>query len=415
MTDLDTLQALGKRVAGAQDKWLEAAAPLDSARDNFLLRVGASRRARRGLWLVAAAATLGVMLGAGLLGGSRAWFSSRTVQAMVNSHPAPQDSWIRSEASERLPIDFSDGSRITLEPGSRVRLAELRANGATLAVETGALDVAVKHQVQTDYRLSLGPFLVRVTGTQFKVSFSPEQDVLKVAMREGSVVVSGCALGDPRPLRSGETLTASCRDSRFEISRGQVADAHAPPAVEHPAAAVPVVPLTSLDESVRGAARAARPEGEPSWQSLARAGKFEKALGSVDVLGFPAECERASSEELALLADVARFGRRPQQAIMALSSLRRRFPTSSLASVAAFNIARVHFDQRGAYDDAARWFRVYLKEQPGGALAREAQGRLMEALYRGGDRSGASRIADAYLAANPNGPHARLARTLVSR
>jgi hypothetical protein len=364
---------------------------------------------------VAAAATLGVVLGAGILGGSRVWFSSRAVQAMVNSRPTPQDSWIRSEASERLPIDFSDGSRITLEPGSRVRLAELRPNGATLAVETGALDVAVKHHVQTDYRLSLGPFLVRVTGTQFRVSFSPEQDVLKVAMREGSVVVSGCALGDPRPLRSGETLTASCRDSRFEISRGQVAETQAVVAAEHPAAAVPVVPPAGLDESARGAVRVVRPEGDSSWQSLARAGKFEKALGSVDVLGFPAECERASNEELALLADVARFGRRPQQAIMALSSLRRRFPTSSLASVAAFNIARVHFDQRGAYDDAARWFRVYLKEQPAGPLAREAQGRLMEALYRAGDRSGASRIADAYLSANPNGPHARLARTLVGR
>jgi outer membrane protein assembly factor BamD (BamD/ComL family) len=58
---------------------------------------------------------------------------------------------------------------------------------------------------------------------------------------------------------------------------------------------------------------------------------------------------------------------------------------------------------------------VYLKEQPGGPLAREAQGRLMEALYRGGDRAGASRTAEAYLSANPSGPHARLARTLLGR
>jgi TolA-binding protein len=186
-------------------------------------------------------------------------------------------------------------------------------------------------------------------------------------------------------------------------------------AAAEPAAAAPVAPLGGAEESARTTARSTRPDGDSSWQTLARAGKFEKALGTVDVRGFGAECERASSEELALLADVARFGRRPQQAIMALSSLRRRFPSSSLASVAAFNIARVHFDQRGAYDDAARWFRVYLKEQPGGPLAREAQGRLMEAQYRGGDRASASRTADAYLAANPNGPHARLARTLLGR
>jgi transmembrane sensor len=354
------------------------------------------------------------VLGAGAIIAPRTWFSTHAVQAMVRSRPTPQDSWIRSESSERLPIDFSDGSRITLEPGSRVRIAELRPNGATLAVETGSLDVSVKHHVQTDYRLSLGPFLVRVTGTQFNVSFSPEQDTLRVSMREGTVVVSGCALGDPRPLRSGESLTASCRDSRFEISRGQAANNAA--AVVEPVPVVPLPPVLSGEESARTTTgRGARPEVDSSWQALARAGKFEKALGSVDVLGFGAECERASSEELALLADVARFGRRPQQAIMALSALRRRFPSSGLSSVAAFNMARVHFDQRGAYDDAARWFRVYLKEQPGGPLAREAQGRLMEALYRAGDRAGASRTADAYLAANPNGPHARLARTLLGR
>ena len=50
-----------------------------------------------------------------------------------------------------------------------------------------------------------------------------------------------------------------------------------------------------------------------------------------------------------------------------------------------------------------------------GEIPTPGMGRLMEALYRAGDRSGASRIADAYLTANPTGPHARLARTLVGR
>jgi TolA-binding protein len=417
MSDLSSLQELGKRVAATQDEWLERAVPLDSARDDFLLRMGAARRARRGLLLVVVAAALGVLAGIAAIVGPRIWISSHTVQALVNSRAAPQNSWIRSEASERLPIDFSDGSRITLEPGSRVRIAELRPNGATLAVETGGLDVSVKHHGQTDYRLSLGPFLVRVTGTRFNVSFSPEQDLLRVSMREGSVVVSGCALGDPRPLRAGDSLTASCRNPHFEISRGQIdrAPAGSAVAVIESADSAPVAPNVPSDDAVRSNPRPARAEGELSWQALARAGKYGKALGSVDVLGFAAECERASDEELALLADVARFGRRPQQAILALSTLRRRYSSSSLASVAAFNMARVHFDQRGAYDDAARWFRVYLKEQPSGPLAREAQGRLMEALYRGGDRAGAVRAADSYLTANPSGPHARLARTLLGR
>lgn len=417
MTDLHRLQALGDHVAQVQDEWLDRTLPPESARDGFLMRMGTSRRRHRAVWLAAAAVAVGVLLGASAIIVPKVFWTSRQLEASVRNQPTSQDAWIRSDGSERVPIDFSDGSRITLEPNSRVRIAELRANGATLAVEAGQLDVAVKHHAQTDYRLTLGPFLVRVTGTAFAVSFSPDRAALQLAMREGTVIVSGCALGDPRPLRAGETLNASCGDSHFEITRGAAppAPASAPEVTSAPAAngqtaSAPAAPVR--DGAASEAPRVASVEA-PSWQALARAGKFDKALGSVNAVGFSAQCERATSEELGLLADVARYGNRPEQAIQALSALRRRFPGGSRAGVAAFKIARVHFDQRGEYAEAARWFRTYLREQPGGALAREAQGRLMEALYRSGDRAGAERAAESYLAANPNGPHARLARSIT--
>jgi hypothetical protein len=413
MNESPQLRELGRRVASLQDEWLARSSSLDSARDGFLLRAGAARRGRRALWLVAAAVAMGAMLSAGVFIVPRL-VSERPVLATVKSEATSQGSFIHSNAAERLPIDFSDGSRITLEPGSRVRIAELRPTGATLAVESGALDVSVKHQQTTDYRLSLGPFLVRVTGTRFNVSFSPEQELLRVTMSEGTVVVSGCALGDPRPLRAGETLVSSCRDKHFEITSGSQVAALPAPA---PAAVVAREPTAAVEPPHDAVAPAAprRVEGETPWQVLARSGKYDKALSSVEASGFAAECERASGEELSLLADMARLKNRPQQAIQALSVLRRRFPGSERAGVAAFNIARVHFDQRGAYDEAARWFRTYLREQPSGPLVREAQGRLMEALYRSGDREGAARLAEQYLAANPNGPHARVAHTLLGR
>lgn len=420
MTTPESLERLGRRVASVQDGWLERAAPIEAARDGFLLRAGAASRGRSVLWLAVAAVAVGAVLGVGAIIGPRAFWSPRPVLALVHTQPATPNSWIQSEPAERLPIDFSDGSRITLEPGSRVRIAELRANGATLAVEAGSLDVSVKHQQKTDYRLSLGPFLVRVTGTRFNVSFSPDRDLLRLTMREGTVVVSGCALGDPRPLRAGESLTASCRDNHFEISRGGQTASAAPAAGQAATpgeqSTTPTAPIDATrDSATRLSARTPRAE-ELSWQALARAGKFDKALASVDgASGFSAECERASGDDLALLADMARLNSRPQQAIYALTALRRRFPGSQRASLAAFNIARVHFDQRGAYDEAARWFRTYLREQPGGALVREAQGRLMEALYRAGDRDSAQRVAESYLNANPTGPYARFARSLLGR
>ena len=423
MSEAPDLTQLGKRVATLQDAWLERAVPLEAARDEFLLRAGAARRSRRIPLLLAAALAIGACVGVLVLVLPRTLLAPAPVVAKVNDRAAGQDTFIHSTAGQNLPIDFSDGSRITLEPSSRVRIAERRSTGATLAVESGGLDVSVKHQRDTDYRLRLGPFLVRVTGTRFKVRFSPEQDVLRVTMTEGAVVVSGCALGDPRPLRAGESLLASCRDSHFEISRGEAAQSSpsalpqgaAPSGAESEVAREPVGVEAANSGDAAPVPSMHRGAGEPSWQALARAGQFDKALGNVDARGFAVECGRASAEDLGLLADMARLRTRPHDAVQALVALRRRFPRSDRAAVAAFNIARVEFDQRASYAEAARWFRTYLREQPSGPLVREAEGRLMEALYRSGDRDGAVRLAERYLAANPNGPHARVARSLLAR
>jgi outer membrane protein assembly factor BamD (BamD/ComL family) len=64
---------------------------------------------------------------------------------------------------------------------------------------------------------------------------------------------------------------------------------------------------------------------------------------------------------------------------------------------------------------AAEWFSTYLKEQPGGALAREALGRLIEAYQAAGDRVSARAAAERYLKSYPDGPHATLARQALHR
>ncbi len=59
------------------------------------------------------------------------------------------------------------------------------------------------------------------------------------------------------------------------------------------------------------------------------------------------------------------------------------------------------------------WFETYLREEPGGSLAEQALGRVME-LRRRGAPGAARAVAERYLAAYPRGAYSKLAASLVA-
>jgi len=404
-----------RRLGTAQEQELEHLAPLDEARQRFLAGEGPAHRRNRVRWFAGGAAAAALALG---VFGLSSVLGDAPLEARVHGAPLQAEAWIDSRALH-LPVAFSDGSEVTLEPESRARIVELGGDGAVMAIESGEVRAQIVPRGGSRWRFKAGPYTVRVTGTEFSVRFDPGKDLLRLHLRHGSVVVSGCALGEARTLRAGEVLTSSCHDGHFEITRGVAA---APPPEAPPERKPPEVPRAAAQEPANDEPRSklapvpARPStaSAAEWEALARGGEYKRAWARVAALGFDAQCERLDAERLSLLADVARFGGSSEQALTALGALRRRFPGGSAASAAAFAIARIHFDQRAAYADAARWFRTYLKEQPRGPLAREAQGRLMEALVRLGSRAEARALAVTYLEQNPSGPHARLARSLTA-
>jgi TolA-binding protein len=113
------------------------------------------------------------------------------------------------------------------------------------------------------------------------------------------------------------------------------------------------------------------------------------------------------------LADAARFANRTEDAEVLLRAIRRRFPRDERASVAAFYLGRIAFDTHSSFADAATWFQTSASERPTGPLAREASGRLVEALEHAGDHAGAREAAVRYLEAYPDGPHAKLAKSIL--
>jgi TolA-binding protein len=181
-------------------------------------------------------------------------------------------------------------------------------------------------------------------------------------------------------------------------------------------AATPAAPAPKDTDSARPSSRSATAHpttgGSASWQALARASRFREAFDLARDNGFDGELDRASVQDLLLLGDAARLSGNAPYAIRAYQRARSRAPGTPWAANAAFALGRVYFDQLDSFGDAARWFATYSSEAPSGPLAREALGRRMEALSRGGDRSGAARVAEQYLRQYPSGPHAPLARTL---
>jgi hypothetical protein len=413
-------ERLGREVAAEQDRALAADLSLGSVRSRVVSRrFGRASRAKVwGAVALVAAAAAGAML-------YQVAHPRAPLAATLGDHPLAVGEWVSATEAGSPQIHFSDGSEVTLSPGSRARLATLDAVGAHLVLESGAASVRVTPNHGARYRMSLGPFAVDVTGTRFDVGFRPADELFTLALHEGKVSVSGCVLGEGRTLLAGESLRASCRAGHFEISAlgsqpepsaealpSDASGAFAPPPpTPEPAAAAPAPHEPARSASVGREAGSAA----PSWQSLSRQGRFADAYSAIELEGFDAAVSRASVADLALLGDTARFVGRPTDALSAYQALRARSTGSVAAKQAAFSIARVHFDQRAAYAEAARWFRTYLAEQPGGPLAREAEGRLIESLSRAGDRDAARKVADGYLAKYPHGPHARLAQQLLAR
>jgi TolA-binding protein len=302
-----------------------------------------------------------------------------------------ENHWIRTRGGETIPLEFSDGTSLKLAPDSRARVTELTSAGAAVALETGRLEARVVPRPGAAWSVIAGPYTVRVTGTEFRVSWEAEREVLEVYVAHGSVAVTGPVLAGAQSLASKQLLTVSLPERRAAISDGA-------PAAAPPAAAPGPSPSAGLSSEAPSEPSQEAPPSEPSPPP--RSG-FEQLL------------QTSSAEELLKLADDARMSGQGARASQALHSVRQRFPRSRAAGIAAYTLGITAFDQRGAYAEAARWFETYLREQPAGSLAREALGRQMEAADRAGQRARAQALAERYLKLYPAGPQHKIARRLV--
>ncbi|MGC4088956.1 MAG: FecR domain-containing protein [Polyangiaceae bacterium] len=406
------LERLGERVAREQEEKLRGCVEQRRAPRAAFLRAVKARRTRqtsRAPYVLAAAAC-------GIVALAALWFvvhpSKSLVTAMHDRRGIPVGSALAlTQAGGELT--FSDGSRLGAAAPSQLKLRALRDDGAEVELVHGAIQVEVVHRRNTNWSLQTGPFTVHVTGTRFALEWDDKSGSLDVRMYDGEVAITGKSLERPLKVRAGEALhldaegtlsgpapeTSSSGAPRNATSDGSTQSE------ARPATSAPSAPATDRAPLV------VAPPAAMEWREYARKGDYARAWDAVAQRGFETSYANATLADLVSLCDVAHFTTHAAEARRCFSAIRTRFAGRPEAATAAFQLGRLSTTQQ----EAARWFRTYLSEQPSGRLAREASGRLLEALAALGDSHAAHEQAERYLSLYPDGVHAQFARSLLGR
>jgi hypothetical protein len=304
-------------------------------------------------------------------------------------------------------LDFSEGSQLLLEPGTRAKLLHLSSIDTTLALDDGHILASIRQHTGITWTITAGPYRVQVVGTRFTLDWDRERRALRVAVREGRVRVSGGDLPIDGVVRDAGSLL----ERRYE----PLPVALPVPSAETPAAsaAVPTPARSQAPDSSRVPPTAAVPE--PSWEALAGGGKYREALASAEKVGFDQLVGELGEDNLLLLANCARYGGNTARAHQALLALRARFSGHRGAALAAFYLAREALDANHEPAAAVKWFETFLVESPQGDLAALARANLMSILLTMGERAKARKVAADYLHYHPNGEQAKQARALLEQ
>ncbi len=320
-------------------------------------------------------------------------------------------------------IDFSDGSRVLLEPRAAARVVRLDPQHTELALKSGRLEASVKHRDGASWTIVAGPYEVHVVGTRFTVDWQQASHTFRVAVTEGRVRVTGGELGagalqlDPgqqwerRPPPAPPPLVASA-DAEADAE----AEAEAGPELALEPAPSPAAPSAiETPRSPRASATPPSTDPPPTIAELTKSGKYRDAVALAEAQGFERVLTELSEGDLLGLGNAARYTSQRGRARQAMLAVRDRFPGRPAAGLAALYLARISEQLDRDPKAAARWLRVFLAESPTGSLAADARASLMSILLASGDTGGATAVARDYLRFHPTGAVADRARALVAR
>jgi ferric-dicitrate binding protein FerR (iron transport regulator) len=395
MTD-DREPVSERRVADSTRHPSKPAVPTDAGRDarrawgrldssippteNSIASSGSARVALIALGLAVAAAAL---LTLGFRADSQLNYELRGGRA--------QDGLIVAERGEAT-VALSDGSSILAENRTKFSVDVVGRHAALARLVTGKLHVRVAHNDDTRYRFLVGPYEVRVVGTEFDLAWEPHGAGLALSMVRGEVrfVEPG---GKLSTLKAGEALRLP-----------GLARSGAPTAAE---------PAPAVSADAAAAARAVpEPQTRATWDALVAKGQFADVVREAQSLGLDSVTERRSASDLKALGQAARYVGQRALSQRAFSALRERHRGTDAARQAAFFLGRLQ-EEQGHQAEALSWLDTYVAEAPRGVYAAEAYGRRLSLTERLRGPAAALPLAREYLERFPEGAYAPSARALV--
>ncbi len=415
--------SMGKRLKDIEDRLIENADIGAKTKAKLVFDLSIHKRQGSRMIVATAVATIAAAAAALLIISS----DYRTITAEADGKPIQTGAWISTLRDKNCELSFSEGSSVILTASSGLRLRNLSKEGAHLLLERGSIKAEVVHHKKTDWKFDVGPYIIKVVGTSFNVSWNPEVEELKLEMIEGEVLVNGPMISS-HIITKGETLLASPSDRFVKIVQSD-ALARIEKEISKPRQLLTEQTDTIVleetqkketssstkslsDESTKETRRNSL-SALNIWKELADSGRFSDAVNTAKKEGLINIFKTAPASDLLLLGDAARHTKDLQIATDAYKAVRKRYPNSAHSASAAFALGLVAFDGQKNYVSASKWFAACLADRKHGSLSKEALGRLMESHQLAGNREEAEKTADKYLQEYPNGPHAAMARRLT--
>ncbi len=435
------------------------------ARSRLMAKVHLATRPHLRWRSVAVAMVAAAAVGAFVVLVGMPWLAlRRPLSYAVKGGQTVDSAYVSAPSDAPLDVQFSDGSEVRAEAGSRLRVDSTSPDGARLLLERGSANVQIRHRTRSAWRFLAGPFEVHVTGTRFALAWDPTRERVDLTVFEGAVEVASPLGAGSLAVRAGqryhaeipahslsleEATTEHRPGSALAPSRRSPAEFEAPAGVA-PSAGTPSAGTPSAGTGVSrsaasekgmpaspdaldapsgpafggtgwrhgraqgasaGSSRAPLPRRD-SWSERCARGEYREVVEAAQARGFEACVADCDVADLRALADAARYTGRADLAQDCLLALRRRFAGSDESARAAFLMGRTS-ETRGQNPTAERWYDRYLAESPDGTFAADALAGKARCVAAARGVEAARPIALQYLRSYPDGVHVKTLRKIA--